>query len=57
MPLHKKKDNYSGVALLSVPGKVLALILLEDYRPSMSPSFWKTSVVFGGGVVLWIRFG
>ena len=34
VPLHKKKDkkicvNYRGVALLSVPGKVLALILLE----------------------------
>ena len=34
VPLHKKNhkkicDNYCGVALLSVPGKVLALILLE----------------------------
>ena len=34
VPLHEKKDkkicdNYCGVALLSVPGKVLALTLLE----------------------------
>ena len=53
VPLHKKKDkkicdNYRRVALLSVPGKMLALILLERLQAIIEPQlleaqcgFWK----------------
>ena len=52
VPLHKKEkkicDNYRGVALLSVPGKVLALTLLERLQTIIEPQlleaqcgFWK----------------
>ena len=42
VPIHKKKDrrvcsNYRGVSLLSVPGKVLSLILLERLQAIIEP--------------------
>ena len=41
IPLHKKQgrkacDNYRGIALLSVPGKVLSLILLDRLQANPS---------------------
>ncbi len=62
MPLHKNKDkkvcdNYRGVALLSVPGKVLALILLERLQTIIEPQLLEAQCGFGKDVVLWTRFG
>ena len=63
VPLHKKKDkkicdNYCGVALLSVPGKVLALILLERLQTIMEPQLLKAQCGFrkgcGTGDQIWV---
>ena len=54
VPLHKKKDkricdNYRGVALLSVPGKVLALILLERLQAIIEPQLLEAQCGFRKG--------
>ena len=63
VPLHKKKDNkicdnYRGVALLSVPGKVLALILLERLQTIIEPQLLEAQCGFrkGRGTVdqIWV---
>ena len=63
VPLFKKKDrrvcdNYRGISLLSVPGKVLALILLERLHPIIDPQLMETQCGFrkGRGTVdqLWV---
>ena len=51
VPLHKKKDkkicdNYRGVALLSVPGKVLALIILERLQTIIDPQLLEAQCGF-----------
>ena len=61
VPLHKMKDkicdNYRGVALLSVPGEVLALTLLERLQTIIEPQLLEAQCGFGNDIVLWIRFG
>ena len=52
VPLFKKKDrkicdNYRGISLLSVPGKVLALVLLE--RLLIDPQLMETQCGFRKG--------
>ena len=54
MPLHKKKDkricdNYRGISLLSVPGKVLALILLERLQDIIEPRLMEAQCGFRKG--------
>ena len=54
VPLHKKKDrkvcdNYRGISLLNVPGKVLALILLERLQPIIEPQLMDTQCGFRKG--------
>ena len=61
IPLHMKKDrkvcdNYRGIALLSIPGKVLSYSW-RDCRPSWIPNFLSHSVGFGRVVEQQIRFG
>ena len=45
IPLFKKKDhlvcdNYRGISLLSIPGKVLANVLLGWLKPVIEPSLF-----------------
>ena len=63
VPLHKKKnkkicDNYRGVALLNVPSKVLALILLERLQAIIEPQLLEAQCGFrkGHGTVdqIWV---
>ena len=63
MPLFKKKDrkicdNYRGISLLSVPGKVLALILLDRLQTIIDPQLMEAQYRFrkGRGTVdqLWV---
>ena len=62
MRLHKKDknicDNYRGVALLSVPGKVLALILLKRLQTIIEPQLLEAQCGFrkGRGTVdqIWV---
>ena len=63
IPLFKKKDrtqcnNYRGISLLSVPGKVLTLILLEWLHPIIDPQLMETQCGFrkGRGTVdqIWV---
>ena len=54
VPLHKKKDrkectNYRGISLLSVPGKVLALVLLERLQAVIDPQLSETQCGFQKG--------
>ena len=54
VPLHKKKDrricdNYRGVSLLSVPGKVLTLILLERLQDIIEPQLMEAQCGFREG--------
>ena len=54
IPLHKKKDrkvcdNYRGIALLSVPGKVLSLILLERLENIIDPQLLESQCGFRQG--------
>ena len=54
MPLHEKKDkkicdNYRGVALISVPGKALALILLERLQTIIEPQLLEAQCGFPKG--------
>ena len=63
IPLFKKKDrtqcnNYRGISLLSVPGKVLTLILLERLQAIIEPQLLETQCGFrkGRGTVdqIWV---
>ena len=63
VPLHKKTDkkicdNYHGVALLSVPGKALALVLLERLQTIIEPQLLEAQCGFqrGRGTVdqIWV---
>ena len=63
IPLFKKKDrkqcdNYRGISLLSVPGKVLALILLERLQAIIDPQLMEAQCGFrrGRGTVdqIWV---
>ena len=63
VPLFKKKDrkicdNYRGISLLSVPGKVLALILLDRLQAILEPQLMEAQCGFrkGRGTVdqLWV---
>ena len=54
VPLHKKKDrricdNYRGISLLSVPGKVLTLILLERLQAIINPQLMEAQCGFRKG--------
>ena len=58
VPKHKKKDrkvcnNYRGIALLSIPGKVLSLILLERLQTIINPQLLDCQCGFrkGQGIV------
>ena len=42
-------DNYCGVALLSVPGKVLALVLLERLQTIIKPQLLEAQCGFQRG--------
>ena len=62
IPLQKKKgsklrDNYRGIALLSVPGKELSLMLLERLWAIKDPQLLECSVGFGRVVGQQIRTG
>ena len=63
VPLHKKRDrkicdNYRGISLLSVPGKVLSLALLERLQPIIEPQLMEAQCGFrkGRGTVdqIWV---
>ena len=52
--VHKKRarnecDNYHGISLLSVPGKVLALVLLERMQVIVEPQLLEHSADVGKG--------
>ena len=54
VPIHKKNDrkvcdNYRGIALLSVPGKVLSLILLERLQTIIDPQLLDSQCGFRRG--------
>ena len=54
VPLYKKGDrmkcdNYRGVSLLSVPGKVLSLILLEHLKKIIEPQLQEAQCGFREG--------
>ena len=63
IPLHKKKykrlcENYWGIALLSVPGKVLSLVLLYRLQTIIDPQLLESQCGFrkGQGTVdqIWV---
>ena len=63
VPLHKKKDrktcdNYRSISLLSVPGKVLSLVLLDRLETIIDPQFIESQCGFrkGWGTVyqIWV---
>ena len=63
VPIHKKNDrkvcnNYRGIALLSIPGKVLSLILLERLQTIIDPQLLNSQCGFrkGRGTVdqIWV---
>ena len=54
VPLHTKKDkkfcdNYGGISLLNVPGKVLGLILLKQLQAIIEPQLRDTQCGFRKG--------
>ena len=54
VPLHKKRDrkectNYRGISLLSVPGKVHTLVLLERLQAVIDPQLSETQYGFRKG--------
>ena len=54
IPLHKKRsrkdcNNYRGIALLSVPGKVLSLILHSRLQAIIEPQLLEAQVWFPKG--------
>ena len=54
IPLHKKKnrrscDNYRSIALLSVPGKVLSLVLLYRLQTIIDPQLLESQCGFRKG--------
>ena len=62
VPLYKKGkkkrcDNYRGISLLCVPGKVLSLILLEQLKKVIEPQLMQLNVVLEKVVAQQIRFG
>ena len=63
VPVHKKKDrkicdNYRGISLLSVPGKVLSLVLLNRLETIIDPQLKESQCGFrkGRGTVdqIWV---
>ena len=63
IPLHKKKsrrlcDNYRGIALLSIPGKVLSLVLLYRLQTIIDPQLLESQCGFrkGRGIIdqIWV---
>ena len=62
IPLFKKDrtqcNNYRGISLLSVPGKVLTLILLERLQAIIEPQLkWRRSASSGRDEAQLTRFG
>ena len=54
VPLHKKKDwtvcdNYCGISLLSVPGKVFCLLILDPLEHIIDPQLQETQCGFRRG--------
>ena len=55
VPLHKKRDrkncnlNYRGISLLSVPGKVLCLVLLDRLQEIINPRLLESQCGFRSG--------
>ena len=54
VPIHKKNDrkvcdNHRGIAMLSVPGKVLSLILLERLQTIIDPQLLDSQCGFRRG--------
>ena len=54
VPVHKKKDrkvcdNYRGISLLSIPGKVLSLVLLDRLETIIDPQLMEAQCGFRKG--------
>ena len=54
VPVHKKKDrkvcdNYRGISLLSIPGKVLSLVLLDRLETIIDPQLMEGQCGFRKG--------
>ena len=54
VPLHKKRDrkicdNYQGISLLSVPSKVMSLVLLEQLESIIEPQLMEAQCGFRQG--------
>ena len=54
VPLHKKKDRkncdkYRGISLLSVPGKIFCLVLLNRLESIIDPQLQETQCGFRKG--------
>ena len=54
VPLHKKKDwtvcdNYCGISLLSVPGKVFCFLILDPLEHIIDPQLQETQCGFRRG--------
>ena len=54
VPVHKKKDrkvcnNYCGVSLLSISGKVLSLVLLDRLDTIIDPQLMEAQCDFRKG--------
>ena len=53
IPLHKKNDkicdNYRGIALLSIPGKVLSLVIFRRLQTIIKPQLLKAQCGFRPG--------
>ena len=53
-PVHKKKDrkvcdNYRGISLLNIPGKVLSLVLLDRLETIIDPQLMEAQCGFRKG--------
>ena len=50
VPKHKKdrnvSDNYHGISLLSIPGKVLSLVLLDRLETIIDPQMMEAQCGF-----------
>ena len=61
IPLFKKDrtqcNNYRRISLLSIPGKVLTLILLQRLQAIIDPSYWRPSVGSERDEARWTKFG
>lgn len=53
VPVHKKDrkvcDNYRGISLLSIPGKVLSLVLLDRLETIIDPQLMEAQCGFRKG--------